>query len=114
MRLGELIQTLKEQPQDKVVKIGFHNPHIYWASPDGDLAFEPKRNCLISEMLELAKAQVGRSMCPNHSALDWLIDENTSVYLAFEGEHGVETDPILLAFILGIEDKPIKIGMETL
>ena len=55
MTLGQLIELLKEQDQDKKVRYGFGNPHSWRGSYD-ELAFEPVENTSVGEMLSQALA----------------------------------------------------------
>ncbi len=55
--LGTLIEFLEKLPKDKRVKYGFGSPHSDRGSYD-ELAFDPKENVLISDMLENSKSAV--------------------------------------------------------
>ncbi len=56
MNLIELIEFLEKQNQDIVVPMGFSNPHSYRGNYI-DLAFEPKENVTVREMLKDAQGE---------------------------------------------------------
>lgn len=58
--LGELIQQLKAMPQDGVIPFGFDKPMSYRGHYD-ELAFAPKQNAVVSEMLAHAESAVGKT-----------------------------------------------------
>ena len=61
MILKELILTLQNADQDRIVPLGFHHPHSYRGYYD-QLAFEPKEGVAVREMLRDAKSACGEAI----------------------------------------------------
>ena len=88
MRLGELIDWLKAQDQELYVKDGFGSPH----SDRGDyseLAFTPKPEAKIGDMLAHAKSAVGNTFT-GWKGGEYKMDTYVSVYIGEYGECGEE------------------------
>lgn len=99
MYLIELIEFLEKQDQDIIVPMGFNNPHSY----RGDyscLAFEPKKNVTIGDMLKDARKSIG-SIHRGWKGGDYIMSEYTDVYLAETGKTGDAIGCVLLSYMLG-------------
>lgn len=89
MTLGKLIEWLEQQDKDLIVKDGFSVAH----SDRGDyseLAFCPEQEARIGDMLECAKSAVGATFT-GWKGGEYVMDENTPVYI---GDYGVCGDEI--------------------
>ncbi len=60
MTLGELIERLERESQDKILRNGFNNPHSYRGYYEY-LAVEPCVNARVSDSLACLKVAVGRT-----------------------------------------------------
>lgn len=98
MRLGELIERLKQEPSGNVIKNGFGKSMSY----RGDyyqIAFEPAANVTIGYMLQEAENAIGRTYT-GYKGGDFIMDEYVDVYLANYGNTGDEISGILLDYML--------------
>lgn len=96
--LGELVQQLAQEPQDRVLRNGFHNPHSY----RGDychVAFEPRLDVKIGDMLRDASSAIGETYEGWKGGL-YKMDTDTGVYLAYTGSCGEELGHTLLNYML--------------
>lgn len=84
--LGALIEWLKDLPQDMVVRDGFHNPHSYRGYYE-DLAFEPKENVTVAEMLASAESALGETF-KGYKGGDFKMTASTDCWLAEYGSCG--------------------------
>lgn len=109
MTLGDLIQALEAADPNRLCPLGFRNPHSYRGYYD-ELAFEPRRDVLVSDMLSDARSAVGATYC-GWKGGEYKMDLFTPVWLAVGGECGEAIGPILLAFILG--EDPLRYIVET-
>lgn len=89
MNLGELIDWLEKQDQELIVKDGFSSPHSDRGSYD-ELAFTPKPEAKIADMLKYAKSADGATFT-GWKGGDFKMDRSTSVYI---GEYGICGDEI--------------------
>lgn len=90
MTLGMVIETLKKQDPDKVVRWGFGAPHSYRGYYE-DVAFDPAENVTVGSMLEHAKSALGKTFC-GWKGGDYKMEEYTSCWIA---EHGdTSYDPL--------------------
>jgi hypothetical protein len=103
MNLGELIDALENEPQDKVVPVGFCNPHSYRGYYD-QLAFEIKRGAFVADMLADARYAVGQTFA-GYKGGEYKMSIYTDVYLAKRGDTGEGIGPMLLRFML---DAPME------
>jgi len=102
MYLKDLIDTLKkEKNKNKIIKNGFGNPHSYRGYYDR-LAFEPKENVSVADMLIDAKKALGKTYT-GWKGGEFL--EYTEVYIAYKGHTGEELGPTLLAYIIKDESQ---------
>ncbi len=98
MILEDLIGFLEKQDLDKVIPVGFNNPHSYRGSYY-DLAFEPKENVTFGEMLSCAKEALGTTYI-GWKGGDFEMNECTDVHIAFEGETGESIGIVLLEYMV--------------
>ena len=69
MRLRQLIKILKDENLDKVLKLGFCNPHSYRGYYE-QLAFEPSQNVRVGDMLDAALDACGKTFTGSYIACD--------------------------------------------
>ncbi len=100
MWLQELIKILEQQPKDKVVPLGFSNPHSYRGYYD-ELAFEPEENVTVGQMLEDAQSALGNTYT-GYKGGDFTMNGTTDVWLAKYGRTGEGIGPVLLKYMLGL------------
>lgn len=99
MVLKDLIDYLEKQDLDKIVPMGFANPHSYRGDYE-QLAFEPKENIAIGEMLQAAKSALGKTF-DGWKGGKFNMGEYTTVNLAEQGCCGEEIGIILLDYMCG-------------
>lgn len=103
--LGELIAALKAEDPDKMVPLGFGNPHSYRGYYE-QLAFEPQRDRTVGDMLADAQSALGATY-QGWKGGDFTMTESTDVWLSLRGEAYAETiGRISLALMLGAELPP--------
>lgn len=102
MTLGQLIEELRKEPQDKVVKYGFDSPHSY-RGIYAELAFEPAENVKVSDMLKDAEESLGKTFT-GYKGGDFEMGDYTTIHLAEYGSCGEEITLYALAFMLGREN----------
>ena len=91
MTLGKLVEWLKQQDQNMVVKDGFSTPH----SDRGDyseLAFTPAPTAKIGDMLAHAQSALGNTYI-GWKGGEYKMDEHTPVYIGEYGKCGDEITP---------------------
>lgn len=81
-----LIEWLKSQDQDLIVKDGFGSPHSDRGAYE-ELAFDPAPEASIGEMLKHAKSAVGKSF-QGWKGGDFEMNEHTPVYIGEYGDCG--------------------------
>ena len=91
IRLGQVIEMLEKQPPEKKIKLGWgkgssHSYRGYYYQ----LAFEPKENVTIKEMLDEAKSAVG-STYMGWKGGNFKMSNDSPVNLAVVGDLG---DPL--------------------
>lgn len=99
MYLNDLIEFLEERDPGTPVPLGFDNPHSYRGYYD-ELAFEPKENTTIGDMLACAKQAVG-STYGGYKGGEFTMDEYSPVWLAKRGRTGESIGPVLLRYMAG-------------
>lgn len=99
MYLYELINRLESEDLQKVVPMGFHNPHSYRGYYD-ELAFEPKEKVTVEEMLKCARRAIGKTF-QGWKGGEYKMGKHTNVWLAEEGHCGESIGTILLDYMLG-------------
>lgn len=101
MTLGYIISVFSRFPADKVLPVGFSNPHSY----RGDyycLAFEPKENVTVEDSLTALKSALGQTY-EGYKGGEYTMDDYSRVYLAEYGNEGDEVGRMLLNAILGFD-----------
>lgn len=99
MKLEQLITFLQQYPADKVVPLGFCNPHSYRGN-FWDLAFEPRENVTVGEMLAVAENAVGKSFV-GYKGGKFKMGRDTECYLANYGCSGETLGGHLLKYMVG-------------
>lgn len=99
MTLDELITALEAEDPDRLLPLGFSNPHS-WRGVYMDLAFEPTANVTVGQMLADARSAKGATY-QGWKGGDYTMDGWTDVHLAEEGTCGdTELGPVLLTLLL--------------
>jgi hypothetical protein len=102
LTLDQLIARLEREDPDRVLPIGFNDPHSYRGYYE-DLAFQPVRNIPVGEMLAAARSALGATY------EGWKGGENTmkgytECWIANRGESGDnKLGPLLLELLLANE-----------
>ena len=99
MFLKELIEYLEKEDPDLQIKLGFHEPHSY-RGYYSELAFEPKADTTIKDMLACAKRALGATY-QGWKGGDFTMGEYTDVYLAEWGDVGDSIGTVLLDYMTG-------------
>ena len=97
MFLMDLIKYLDTKDSNKIIPLGFNNPHSYRGYYE-ELAFEPAENVSIGEMLKCATDALGQTYT-GYKGGEFTMCEYTEVYLANWGETGESIGVILLDFM---------------
>lgn len=99
LSLGDLIERLEREDPDRVIPLGFANPHSY-RGDYMDLAFEPVRDIPIADMLAAARFALG-STFEGYKGGSYTMAEHSSCWIA---EYGTSSDnqlgPLLLDLLL--------------
>ena len=101
-----IIATLEQFPREKVVPLGWGegSAHSYRGYYD-DLAFEPKRNATVGEMLDEARSAIGKTFS-GWKGGEYEMDTFTTCWLAPRGDStGDGIGPAMLALMLGAVDE---------
>ncbi len=99
MTLDELIAVLEAEDPDRVLPLGFSNPHS-WRGVYSELAFEPTANVTVGQMLADARSARGATY-EGWKGGDFTMSGHTDCWLAEEGHGDGETlGPILLTLLL--------------
>ncbi len=112
MKLGELIYFLKEQDQDKIMKIGFKDPDSY-RGDYGCVAFEPTINQPVSKSIEECLRAVNTTYT-GWKGGSYLMTLETEVYLAYLGRCSFDDQAINNIFLHLVLDLPISEIFEEL
>jgi len=97
--LDELIEMLEAEDPNRIVPLGFRNPHSYRGCY-GDVAFEPTTAVPIGEMLTAARSAVGSSY-GGWKGGSYTMTAYTCCWLAMEGDASDENiGPTLLRLML--------------
>lgn len=86
MTLGELIEVLEKMDPNSILKKGLSNSHSYRGSYD-ELAFEPKENVCVADLLKEARCAVGKTYT-GYKGVNYKMHEYTDVNIAKYGETG--------------------------
>lgn len=99
LNLGDLVERLEREDPDRVVPMGFANPHSY-RGDYSKLAFEPARDVTIGAMLDAARAALGATF-GGYKGGDYTMHDYTEVWLANYGEDSDnKLGPLLLELLL--------------
>ena len=102
MRLGDLIKFLEDRRPERLVALGFAQPHSY-RGIYSDLAFQPKANVTVGEMLAAAKSALGTTY-EGWKGGDFTMTGWTECWLAQRGHGDGETlGPVLLTLMLAAD-----------
>lgn len=103
--LGDIIATLEQFPREQVVPLGWGrgSAHSYRGFYE-DLAFSPRRNVTVGEMLDEARSAVGKTFS-GWKGGEYEMDTFVSCWLALSGDSsGDGIGPAMLALMLGAVD----------
>ncbi len=99
IELGGIIARLEQEDPDRVVPIGFANPHSY-RGDYSDLAFEPVRDITIGDMLNACRAALGTTF-EGYKGGDYTMTETTDCWISMHGESADnKIGPLLLELML--------------
>lgn len=99
MTLDELISALDSEDPNRLLPLGFSNPHSFRGSYC-DLAFEPTANVTVGRMLADARSARGATY-GGYKGGEYTMDGLTDCWLSEEGHSDGETlGPILLTLLL--------------
>lgn len=97
--LGGIIERLEREDPTRVLPVGFAEPHSYRGYYH-ELAFEPRRDITIGEMLDAARTALGATY-QGYKGGDYTMNEHTDCWIA---EYGTDSDnkigPLLLELLL--------------
>lgn len=99
MVLKELIEFLESRDSNLFVPVGFNHPHSYRGYYT-DLAFEPRENTTVGEMLGCAKEALGKTYS-GYKGGDFKMGEYTDVWLSEYGRCGEGIGEVLLKYMCG-------------
>lgn len=94
MYLEDLIKHLEEIPKGTVIKHGFDEAMSYRGNYS-DLAFEPKENVLVDDMLRIASDALGNTFT-GYKGGEYTMNSHTDCYIA---EYGCSGDSISEALV---------------
>ena len=98
MILKDVIERLKNEPQDNVIKNGWGHAMSYRGYYE-ELAFSPANNVTIGSMLKEAEKALNNTY-EGYKGGDFTMDEYTNVHIAKYGQTGHELSEMLLNYIL--------------
>jgi hypothetical protein len=97
--LGQLIERLSREDPERILPIGFADPHSF-RGYYSDVAFEPRRNISIGEMLAAARSALGATYS-GWKGGDYTMTEWTDCWIANEGDSSDNRiGPLLLELLL--------------
>jgi hypothetical protein len=97
--LGGIITRLEQEDPNRVLPIGFANPHSYRGYYE-QLAFEPVRDISVGDMLTAARAALGTTF-EGWKGGDYLMIESTDCWISLHGESADnKIGPLLLELML--------------
>ena len=85
MELQEYISILENYPREKRLKVGLGHPHS-WRGYYPDLSFEPVEDVTIGEMIDCAKACIGKSFLAWKGGR-YIMNETTEIHVEKEDGH---------------------------
>jgi hypothetical protein len=99
IELGGIIARLEQEDPDRVLPIGFANPHSYRGHYE-QLAFEPVRDITVGDMLAAARSALGTTF-EGWKGGDFTMTETTDCWISMHGESGDnKIGPLLLDLML--------------
>lgn len=99
LNLGGLISRLEREDPNRVLPLGFANPHSY-RGYYSELAFEPVPRIRIGDMLAAARTALGATF-EGYKGGDYTMTEHTSCWIARYGEDSDnQLGPLLLDLLL--------------
>ena len=99
LSLGELIERLEKENPDKVIALGFKEPHSYRGDYT-ELAFEPEINARVGDMASCARSALGATF-PGYKGGEYTMNKHSDVWIAFEGQDSDnKLGPMLLEMML--------------
>lgn len=104
MELKTLIEYLRREPEDKIIREGFHKPHSYRGYYD-QLAFQPLENARVGDMLAAAESCIGRVFF-GYKGGEYTMNKNSDCWISEYGRTGDELSERLLRYMLADEVTP--------
>lgn len=99
LTLGGIIARLEREDPNRVLPIGFANPHSYRGYYD-QLAFEPVADITVGDVLAAAKSAVGVTF-EGYKGGEFLMTESTDCWISPHGESADNRiGPLLLDLML--------------
>ena len=98
MVLKDLIERLKQEPKENVIRKGFGHSMSY-RGDYSQLAFAPFENVTVGSMLEEAEYALGKTY-QGYKGGDFVMDEYTDVFIAEYGSTGEQIGKLLLDYML--------------
>lgn len=97
--LGALIARLEREDPARILPIGFAEPHSY-RGDYYDVAFEPRRNIAIGDMLTAARSALGATF-EGYKGGDFTMSEHADCWIANYGDSSDnQIGPLLLELLL--------------
>lgn len=84
--LGGIISFLEKQDPMHYLPLGWHNPHSYRGYYE-DLAFEPKWNMDVGELLGITKSALGQTY-EGYKGGDFVMNEHTTCWISYKSVSG--------------------------
>lgn len=97
MILGELIDFLERQDQERIVTRGFGRPHSY-RMDYSECAFEPAVNVTVADMLAHAKGAIGPTFL-GWKGGEYQFHERTEAFIAEYGDPGQPVDIMIIRLL---------------
>lgn len=99
LSLGGIIARLEQEDPNRVLSIGFAEPHSfrgdYW-----QLAFEPRQNIRVGDVLEAARSAVGATYW-GWKGGEYTMSESSTCWISYAGEGSDNCiGPLLLELLL--------------
>ena len=98
MTLKELIERLRKEPKENVLRKGFGHSMSY-RGDYSQLAFAPFENVTVGKMLEEAEYALGKTY-EGYKGGEFVMSEYTDVFIANYGSRGEQIGKMLLDYML--------------
>ena len=98
MILKDLIERLKQEPKENILKKGFGSSMSY-RGDYSQLAFSPSENITVDSMVKEAEYALGTTY-KGYKGGDYIMDDYTKVYIAEYGSTGEQIGKTLLNYML--------------